>query len=174
MRYRRLENAGGYYFFTVVTEGRRPILVDEIERLKRAFRVTRERHPFVMDALVVLPDHLHTIWRLPEGDRDTGLRWRVLKRLFSAGLPARRVSMSQVMKGEKGIWQRRFWERCIVSHADWLRHMEYIHFNPVKHGYCRLPGEWPYSTFARAVAGGVHPMDLGKGPTLTLGQGEPA
>jgi putative transposase len=155
----RLHNPGGYYFFTVVTQDRRPLLIEHIDLLRRAFRVTRARHPFEIDGIVVLPDHLHTLWHLPTSENDPSKRWRVLKRLFSSGLQPLQRSGAQLRKRESGVWQRRFWEHCIGTERDWRRHLEYIHYNPVKHGYCALPGEWPYSSFSSVVARGWYDSD---------------
>ena len=161
MEYRRNYQAGGVYFFTVVTQSRRPILIDHINRLRAAFRHVMERYPFAVDAVVVLPDHLHTIWRLPDGDHDYSRRWMVLKRKFSAGFSSAKLTESQEMKREKGIWQRRYWEHTIRDEEDWRRHMDYIHYNPVKHGYVSTPGDWPYGSFSRAVREGLYEADWG-------------
>jgi putative transposase len=154
MHYRRLYQPGARYFFTVVTENREPLLIDHIERLRAAFRLCLSRYPFEIDAIVVLPEHLHTIWRLPDNDADFSKRWMVIKRKFSAGLPSRVVSDSKTKKREKGIWQRRFWEHCIRDEEDWRRHVDYIHFNPVKHGYVSKPQDWPHSSFNQAIRKG--------------------
>ncbi|MDP2178503.1 REP-associated tyrosine transposase [Methylicorpusculum sp.] len=154
MQYRRFYQAGARYFFTVVTENREPLLIENIERLRAAFRLCLTRYPFEIEAIVVLPDHLHTLWRLPEGDASFSKRWMVIKRKFSAGLPSRVVSDSKTKKREKGVWQRRFWEHCIRDENDWRRHVDYIHFNPVKHGYVAEPQAWLYSSFNDAVSKG--------------------
>ena len=154
MQYRRFYQSGARYFFTVVTENREPLLIENIERLRAAFRLCLSRYPFEIEAIVVLPDHLHTVWRLPEGDGDFSRRWMVIKRKFSAGLPSRVVSDSKTKKREKGIWQRRFWEHCIRDENDWRRHVDYIHFNPVKHGYVSAPQDWLHSSFNQAVRKG--------------------
>ena len=159
MDYRRFYQPGSRYFFTVVTEGRQPVLIDHIERLRAAFRLGISRRPFAVEAIVVLPDHLHTIWRLPEGDADFSTRWMIIKRQFSAGLAASPVSPSQCAKREKGIWQRRFWEHCLRDEDDWQRHVDYIHYNPVKHGYVTRAGDWPYGSFRRTIAEGGYPAD---------------
>ncbi len=161
MEYRRCYWPGGLYFFTVVTEQRRPLLVEHVDRLRGAFRHAMERHPFEIEGIVVLPDHLHTIWHLPEAEADFSVRWMVIKRKFSAGLPLATTNASKRHKREKGIWQRRFWEHCIRDQADWQRHMDYIHYNPVKHGYCASPGDWPYSSFRRSVERGLYRPDWG-------------
>jgi len=162
MKFRRLYQPGGHYFFTVVTEGRQPILIEHIDRLRRAFQVTARRHPFALTAIVVLPDHLHTIWQLPEGDPDFSTRWRVLKRLFSAGLQGASSTRSLRRKRERGVWERRFWEHLLRNEGDLQRHLDYIHYNPVKHGYCGSPGLWPHSSFSRFVETGVYDRDWGR------------
>ncbi|MDC9728221.1 MAG: transposase [Methyloprofundus sp.] len=151
MQYRRFYQPGARYFFTVVTASRKPLLIDHIERLRAAFKQCIARYPFEIEAMVVLPDHLHTIWRLPEGDADFSKRWMVIKRNFSSGLLQGTLSASKLKKREKGIWQRRFWEHCIRNEDDWRKHMDYIHFNPVKHGYTEMPGDWQYSSYQKAV-----------------------
>jgi putative transposase len=162
MDYRRYYQAGGTYFFTVVTENREPLLIQNIDRLRVSFHHGMQRYPFVIDGLVVLPDHLHTLWRLPDGDDNFSIRWMVIKRKFSAGLTANFVNTSKQQKREKGIWQRRFWEHCIRDERDWGRHMDYVHYNPVKHGYCAKPADWPYSSFHRAVKEGLYEADWGR------------
>ena len=171
MRYRRSRVAGGWYFFTVVTYQRQPLLTlpENIERLRNAFRREREKHPFEIDAIVILPDHLHTLWRLPEGDDDYSSRWSRIKRYFSVGcvgVDAVR-SASRQRKRERPVWQRRFWEHRIRDEVDWRRHMDYIHYNPVRHGHCDAAREWPYSSFMRWVRQGGYPMD--RGATMPAG-----
>jgi putative transposase len=148
-RYRRSLAAGGTFFFTVnLADRKSALLVTEIDRLRNAFRVAQARHPFQMLAYCVLPDHLHTVWRLPEGDADFGLRWRVIKRLFSGGLTAASDrSVSKVAKREKGLLQRRFWEHQIRDEPDLQRHVDYIHFNPLKHRYVPRVVDWPHASF---------------------------
>ncbi len=160
MQYRRLYQPGARYFFTVVTENREPLLIENIERLRAAFRLCLSRYPFEIDAIVVLPEHLHTIWRLPENDADFSKRWMVIKRKFSAGLPSRVISDSKTRKREKGIWQRRFWEHCIRDEDDWRRHVDYIHFNPVKHGYVSKPQDWRHSSFNQAIRKGWYDPEI--------------
>jgi putative transposase len=131
-------------------------LIDHIDRVRAAFRLCKARYPFDIEAIAVLPDHIHTIWRLPETDVDFSKRWMVIKRKFSSGLCVEDVSVSKKKKREKGIWQRRFWEHCIRDEDDWRRHMDYIHYNPVKHGYCEKPGNWQYSSYQTAVRHGFY------------------
>ncbi|MBD2256632.1 transposase [Pseudanabaena sp. FACHB-2040] len=161
MEYRRYYQPGGSYFFTVVTEHRQPLLIEHIDRLRAAFRYGMERYPFVIEGIVILPDHLHTLWRLPDGDDDFSIRWMVIKRKFSTGLGAGAVNASKQKKREKGIWQRRFWEHYIRDDEDWRCHLDYIHYNPVKHGYCLTPADWPYSSFKRSVKQGLYEEDWG-------------
>ncbi len=160
MKYRRFYQSGAIYFFTVVTEDRKPLLIDNIERLRSAFRLCKDRYPFDIEAIVVLPDHLHTLWKLPEGDKDFSKRWMVIKRKFSSGLPCGTVNASKAKKREKGIWQRRFWEHYIRNEEDWRRHVDYIHFNPVKHGYVSEPQDWPYSSYLQSVRKGWYETDV--------------
>jgi putative transposase len=161
MDYRRYYQPGGTYFFTVVTADRQPLLIKHVDRLRAAFHHGIQRHPFTIEAIVILPDHLHTLWRLPPGDHDFSTRWMVIKRKFSAGLNAEIDNRSHHQKREKGIWQRRFWEHCIRDADDWQRHLDYIHYNPVKHGHCLTPAEWPHSSFNRAVKQGLYAADWG-------------
>jgi putative transposase len=161
--YRRAFIAGGTYFFTVNLEDRRSrLLTEHMGLLRAAFRYTRKRHPFVFEAVVVLPDHLHAVWTLPEGDVDFPLRWQLIKATFSRELPSGEfVSRSRARKGERGIWRRRYWEHAVRDQDDFDRHLDYIHFNPVKHGYVPRVRDWPYSSFHRMVRLGSYPGDWG-------------
>jgi putative transposase len=159
--YRRNFVPGGTFFFTVnMAERRLRLLTEHIDLLRAAFRATRLRHPFTIDAIVVLPDHLHAIWTLPEDDADFATRWRLLKSPFSRALPGgERISNSRLRKGERGIWQRRYWEHTIRDEMDRTRHIDYIHINPVKHGHVTRVRDWPYSSFHRMVRLGTYPED---------------
>jgi putative transposase len=159
--YRRNFVPGGSFFFTVNLADRRSrMLTEHINALRSAFRDVRTRHPFNIDAIVVLPDHLHAIWTLPEGDADFALRWRLLKSAFSRSLPEKeQVSASRQSKGERGVWQRRYWEHTLRDDADYAAHADYIHFNPVKHGYVDRVRDWPYSSFHRMVRLSIYPED---------------
>jgi putative transposase len=159
--YRRNFVPGGSFFFTLNLADRRlQLLTDNIALLRAAFRYVRTRHPFVVDAIVVLPDHVHVIWTMPEGDADYASRWRLIKSSFSRALPSgERVSTSRAKKGERGIWQRRYWEHTLRDESDYARHVDYIHFNPVKHGHVRRVRDWPHSSFHRMVRLGVYPED---------------
>jgi len=121
---------------------------------------TRGRYPFVIDAIVVLPDHLHAVWTLPPGDADFSLRWRMIKSRFAQALPKQeRLSDVRKARGERGIWQRRFWEHLIRDEADYARHVEYCYINPVKHGLVARVRDWPHSSFHRDVRAGFFPAD---------------
>jgi len=161
--YRRNFIAGGSFFFTVNLADRHSrLLTDHIEHLREAFRYARGRHPFDIAAIVVLPEHLHAIWTLPPGDMDYATRWRLIKTTFSRGLPkGERISQSRHDKGERGVWQRRYWEHTIRDELDFSRHVDYIHFNPVKHGCVRAVGEWPYSSFHLFAERGLCPASWG-------------
>ena len=173
--YRRNFVPGGSYFFTVNLADRRSrLLTDHIELLREAMRYTQARHPVTIEAAVVLPDHLHAVWTLPEGDADFSLRWRLIKTAFSRELPpGEGVSSSRSNRGERGIWQRRYWEQTLRDEEDFARHVDYIHFNPVKHGHVRRVQDWPYSSFHRWVRLGAYPDDwAGDSGGDTAGFGE--
>ena len=136
------------FFFTVNLQDRRQkLLTENIEELRAAYSCVQTRHPFETIAICILPDHLHCIWRLPPGDVNYSGRWRLLKSRFSRSLPHSLDTRAGRRKGERGIWQRRFWEHCIKDDDDLSRHMDYIHWNPVKHGLVDDPDDWPYSTY---------------------------
>jgi len=149
-KYRRATVEGGLFFFTVVLADRsNGYLVEQIDRLRQAYRAVGLRRPFETVAVCILPDHLHAIWALPQHDRDFSTRWSLIKSGFSRGLDAKPRSKSKTLKREKGIWQRRYWEHTIRDEADLERHIDYIHFNPVKHGYVTRVLDWPHSSFLR-------------------------
>ena len=164
--YRRNRVPGGTYFFTVNLLDRRScLLVEQIDLLREAVRAVKRRRPFQIDAWVVLPDHLHAVWTLPEGDADYSGRWRSIKIAFAKGLPkTERRSAVRLNKGERGIWQRRFWEHTIRDDADYAAHVDYVHVNPLKHGLVERLAEWPYSSFHREVARGVYHQDWAAAP----------
>ncbi len=161
--YRRADTTGASYFFTVTLANRQSdLLVKDIERLKQAFKLTASTAPFETIAICVLPDHLHCIWQLPEGDRAYPQRWAAIKARFSRGLDAVETrSDSKIAKREKGIWQRRYWEHQIRDELDLQRHVDYIHMNPVKHGLVAQVRDWPHSSFHRYVKEGKLPADWG-------------
>lgn len=161
--YRRYRVKGGTYFFTVAIYNRRQaLLVDHIDALRDAFAEVKRAHPFHIDAIVILPEHMHCIWTLPEGDDAFSMRWRQIKSAFTEQLPdVEPRSASRKRKGERGIWHRRFWDHIIRDDNDFARHVDYIHFNPVKHGWVKQVADWPYSTFFRYVERGVYPLSWG-------------
>ena len=166
--YRRANQAGGSYFFTVVSYRRQPIFCEPAfrEALRVAIESTRTRYPFEIDAWVLLPEHLHCIWTLPPDDADFATRWGQIKRrvCLSCGEQFRRyewLTSSKRKHREATIWQRRYWEHLIRDQQDFARHMDYIHYNPVKHGLCPQAADWPYSTFHRLVKTGVYPANWG-------------
>lgn len=169
MRYRRDHTEGATYFFTVATCGRRRLFADAaaVVDLRAAFRAEMARRPFRIDAIVILPDHLHAVWTLPPKDADFSLRWRNIKRTFTAAVPAERrpaVPASRRHKHEQALWQRRFWEHRIRDERDFLQHVDYIHWNPVKHGYVTRPTDWPHSSLHRYIRQGILPPDWGCDP----------
>jgi putative transposase len=167
--YTRTRIPGAIYFFTVNLAERHgnDLLTKHIDELREAFRITKRAHPFVIEAMVVLPDHLHCLWRLPPDDSDFPMRWRLIKASFSRALaPEERVSASRVQKGERGIWQRRYWEHVIRDEKDLHNHLDYIHYNPVKHGHVTTTIDWPYSSFHQYVAQGHYPADWVASPEL--------
>jgi putative transposase len=163
-------------FFSVVTHERIKIFAqsDNVEMIRQAFRKVIKRHPFKIDAFVLLPDHLHCIWTLPKGDADFSTRWRLIKSYFSrqiglVGWVEERkptnttTSASRLRKNEKAIWQRRFWEHLIRNQEDLRRHVDYIHYNLVKNGLTKTLGDWEYSSFHRYVEKGIYGIKWGAG-----------
>jgi putative transposase len=160
--YRRNRVPGGTFFFTVVLEDRRScLLVEKVAHLRHAFRATRAERPFKVDAIVILPDHLHAILTLPEGDSDFSGRWRKIKSMFSRQAVADGVPAKRNRKGEYSLWQRRFWEHTFRDDLDFARHFDYVHYNPVKHALVARASDWPYSSFHRYVRSGLLPEDWG-------------
>ena len=167
MQYRRAFIPGASYFFTVVTEQRHPILAsaEAVAVLRDAFRTVRKARPFELDAIVILPDHLHCIWTLPPNDADFSTRWRLIKTRFTKqcdhtllGIP----NSARVKKREQAVWQHRYWEHLLRDENDYARHVEYIHYNPVKHGLVVSPIDWPNSSFHRHIKAGIYPPDWGR------------
>jgi len=166
MRYRRSNIPGATLFFTVVTYDRKRLLCsgENPMRLKEAMESVRTDHPFTIDAIVLLPDHIHCIWTLPPDDNDFSTRWMLIKSKFTrtCSNPFPTVlSSSRTNKREQAIWQRRFWEHQIRDEMDFQRHVDYIHYNPVRHGLARAPMEWKYSSFKRYVDDGIYPPTWG-------------
>jgi putative transposase len=166
--YRRIKVKGGSYFFTVVTFGRQPILINDHIRtaLREGIQEVRQSLPFTIEAWVLLPDHLHAIWTLPENDDNFASRWAVIKRIVTKRCDsleeiAGSISDSYGKRREGIIWQRRFWDHLIRDELDLQRHFDYLHWNPVKHSYVKQVIDWPYSTFHRFVNQGLYPLDWG-------------
>ncbi|MEW6660552.1 MAG: transposase [Thermodesulfobacteriota bacterium] len=172
-RYLRSKTPGGTFFFTLVTFQRRRFLTDPRSRiiLREAISEVRQQHPFSIDAWVLLPDHLHTIWTLPENDDDYSKRWGLIKREFSKRARSflqqdQGMRQSKEKHRECAIWQRRFWEHQVRNEEDLHRHLDYIHYNPVKHGLVANVADWPYSTFHRFVKQGLYPDNWGENLTF--------
>lgn len=162
VRYRRNALAGGKYFFTVTLADRRlRALIDHVDALRAAVRDVRRTHPFAIDAIVILPDHLHIIMTLPAGDANFSIRWSLIKRRFTTAVAKTGVPIARHRNGEHALWQRRFWEHTIRDERDFERHADYIHFNPVKHRLVTRVRDWPYSSFHRYERQGVLPIDWG-------------
>jgi putative transposase len=160
--YRRNLVAGGTFFLTATLADRASsVLTDHIAVLRAATRLTRRQHPFTIDAAVVLPDHLHVIMTLPPGDADFPIRVSLIKRRFTTALAKIGATIARYRNGELALWQRRFWEHTVRDDADFERHVDYIHFNPVKHGLVTRVRDWPYSSFHRFVGRGILPKDWG-------------
>jgi putative transposase len=158
--YRRAFVPGGTWFFTVNLLERKnnDLLIREVDLLRETVRAVRQRHPFQIDAWVVLPEHMHTVWTLPPGEADFSKRWRLIKSGFSRALPKTEYRSSvRKASGERGIWQRHFWEHLIRDEKDFERHVDYVHVNPVKHGLITQVNQWPYSSFHRYVEKGIYP-----------------
>lgn len=170
--YRRNFISGGSYFFTVTMLNRTSrLLIEHIDELRTAFVSVRAERPFEIDAIVVLPDHLHCVWTLPPGDADYALRWREIKSRFSRRIPSgERRTVGRINKRERGLWQRRYWEHTLRDESDMMRHIDYIHYNPVKHGHASRTADWPYSSFHRFVRRGIYPLNWGMADEINHGK----
>lgn len=179
-RYRRTNTPGATYFFTVVTYRRRAFLCDEDVRtaLREAILKVSGQYLFQIDAWVLLPDHLHAIWTLPPGDARFALRWQQIKRHVTLCCGERLqkaewMNDSKIKHRESTLWQRRYWEHQIRDDVDYQHHMDYLHYNPVKHGLVERVRDWPYSSFHRHITAGVYGEDWTMAPQAdTLGLGE--
>ncbi|NDU99536.1 REP-associated tyrosine transposase [Pseudoroseicyclus tamaricis] len=148
--YLRPRRPGAVVFFTVALAARGTwLLVEEVARLRAAVRATKAERPFGIIAWVVLPDHLHCVWQMPEGDADYSVRWRLIKSRFSMGIDPGRRRASHIARGERAVWQRRFWEHHIRGEADLAAHVQYCWMNPVKHGFVASPEDWEWSSYRR-------------------------
>ena len=153
MKYRRAFIPGGTWFFTVVTNQRQAFLAEpeNISVLREAFKQVKEKYPFTIDAIVIMPDHLHCIWTLPKSDSDFATRWRLIKTWFT----------KHCQQDFRPIWQRRYWEHLLRDEADYNKHIDYIHYNPVKHRYVNSVAEWQYSSFHKYLKQGFYPENWG-------------
>jgi len=172
--YRRHRVPGGTYFFTVnLLDRRSHLLIERIDAFRGAVRQVRSKRPFHIDAWVVLPDHTHCIWTLPPDDTDYSSRWKAIKIAFAKTIPVtERLSAVRARNGERGIWQRRFWEHTIRDERDYAAHMDYVHINPLKHGLVQRVMDWPHSSFHRCVAARIYPSDWGGNITARFHTGE--
>ncbi len=162
VHYRRNWLPGGTFFFTVALADRRSsALVDHVDLLRMAVRYARNLKPLAIDAIVILPDHLHAIWTLPSDDADFSGRWRSIKARFTHRVVANGTAVARDHRGEYLLWQSRFWEHTIRDEADLERCTNYIHFNPVKHGLVSTPAAWPYSSLHRYIRAGILSGDWG-------------
>jgi len=160
VRYRRNCIQHGTYFFTATLRDRRSmLLVEHVEALREAVRHMLDQRPCTIDAIVVLPDHIHAIWTLPEDDADYAGRWRLLKSGFTHAMVKAGIGLSRNAKGEYNLWQRRYWEHTIRDEEDFERHVDYIHFNPVRHGLVDRAIDWPHSSLHRFVRQGLCSSD---------------
>ena len=162
VNYRRSQEKGGTYFFTVNLKNRKEnYLTCYIEQLRESFRIVKQQYPFDIVASVILPDHLHMIWTLPENDSDYSKRWKAIKSKFTKLLIKEGVALNKNEKGEYDLWQRRFWEHQVRDNLDLKCHVDYIHYNPVKHGYVQQVIDWSYSSFHSYVDKNYIKIDWG-------------
>lgn len=162
VNYRRNITSGGIYFFTLTLKNRHSdLLTKHISLLGTSFRQARKNNPFITKAIVVLPEHLHVIWQLPEDDYDYSTRWRQIKTYFTQALIKTKVPLTPNSRKEYSLWQRRFWEHCIKNDKDLEQHISYIHYNPVKHGLVKNPIDWPFSSIHSHVRLGILPENWG-------------
>ena len=172
--YRRDRTPGACWFFTLnLADRQQSLLTEQISLLRFSFRTAMQRHPWRIDAIVILPNHLHALCTLPPGDSDFAMRWRLIKTGFARALPqGEKISVSRHSKGERGIWQRRYWEHRIRDSADFNQHVAYIHQNPLKHGHVQCVADWPWSSFHRYVRAGILPADWAGAERYESARGE--
>ena len=172
VNYRRDYTPGGTYFFTVNLRNRRSnCLTTHIKFLGEAFRYAQKKANYRTLAIAVLHEHLHAIWQLPEGDADYSRRWSLVKGHFTRSLLKSGIEFTGDKSGEFNLWQKRCWEHRIRDEIDCQRHIDYIHYNPVKHGLVSLPEQWPYSSIHRFISDGVLDKGWGgKGVEKVLGE----
>jgi len=169
VQYRRNRVHGGTYFFTVTLKNRQSqLFTNHLDLLRDAFRSVRHKQPFQIIAIVILPEHLHTVWTLPTGDENYSARWQAIKSQFTRSVIKQGVELTKNRKGEYDVWQRRFWEHTIADDLDLTRHVDYIHYNPVKHGLVKHAKDWPASSFHRYVRLGLLNESWGSAPVDEL------
>ena len=162
VNYRRNFLPGGTFFFTVTLHDRRSnLLVKNIDLLRESFQSVQHERPFEISTIVILPEHIHSIWTLPKNDKDYSTRWKLIKSRFTKGLTKSGYFLNKNDRGECNVWQKRYWEHTIRNDIDLQRHVDYIHFNPVKHDLVKSVKDWPYSSFHRYVSRGHLPNDWG-------------
>ncbi|MGH8159629.1 MAG: REP-associated tyrosine transposase [Rhodanobacter sp.] len=174
MHYRRSNAAGGTYFFTVNLADRSScLLVEHVDTLRDAVRMVKQKRPFDILAWVVLPEHMHAVWTLPPDDADFSTRWSLIKATFSRGIEqGEAIGASRLRKGERGVWQRRFWEHQIRDEHDLAHHVDYVHINPVKHGHAARASDWPFSSIHRYIRQGMLAADWACDPEAVMPGGE--
>jgi len=169
VNYRRIYIEGGTYFFTVTLKNRHAnFLTSYIDELRESFAFVKEQQPFKIIAIVILPEHIHCIWQLPAGDDNYSDRWKAIKSRFTRSLIKLGAELHKNNRGEYDLWQARYWEHAIRNEADLSQHIDYIHFNPVKHGWADSVKDWPYSSFHRYVANEQLPANWGSSEIDTL------
>ena len=169
MDYRHAWHQGGTYFFTVnlLQRKKNRLLLEHIQTLRHVVAQVKKTYPFIIHAWVVLPEHLHCVIELPEGDADFKTRWILPKMLFSKAIPKTEPrSAVRIKRRERGIWQRRYWEHLIRDEADFRAHVDYVHINPLKHGLVKQVADWEYSTFHRLVEAGIYPRNWAGGDEM--------
>ena len=167
VNYRRNHIAGASYFFTVNLHNHSSqLLIKEIDLLRYCMRNTQEKNPFQIKAIIILPEHLHALWTLPESFSDYSLLWQKIKSSFTRGLLKKGYKLTKNNRGEYKIWQHRFWEHTIQDDTDFENHVNYIHYNPVKHGLVERVIDWPYSSFHRYVRQGLLSKNWGSDPVI--------
>lgn len=166
VKFRRVKIPGGCYFFTVTLRDRQSsVLTQYIDELRFAMKAVQTQLPFKTEAIVILPDHIHAIWQLPENDHNYSKRWQRIKALFTNALVQSGVPLEKDGSGEYALWQRRFWEHLIRDEDDYENHVNYIHYNPVKHKLVNNPSDWPYSSLAKYIHQGLLPEGWAEEPT---------
>jgi putative transposase len=162
VQYRRNHDINGLYFFTITLKNRNStLLTDHIDLLRKSFQRVQTENIYQTKAIVILPDHIHAIWKMPDGEKNYSLRWRKIKSYFTHSVVRSGLPISKNSRGDFNIWQRRFWEHTICNENDYENHINYIHYNPVKHGLVENVKDWPYSSFHRYVKKGILNLDWG-------------